>query len=539
MIIASKHDYREKALSLLNNRNTYSILKSDPTGKTQRGLNAKLLLLKKCNIISKTTYEKLYSSDGLSPRFYGLPKIHKPEIPLRPIVSFVNSPTYGVSSFLAKILSPVVGNTENTVKNSCHFAEFVRGKTLKADQVLVSFDVVSLFTNIPVDLAITVAAKRRRQDATLLQRTSLPVEDIIDILSFCLNTTYFVFEGCYYQQVFGTAMGSPVSAVIANLVMEDDEQRALASVPVSLSFWKRFVDDVISAVYINEIDILLRYLNSIEPSIQFTVEREINGNLAFLDLNVHRTVEGKLEIDVYRKPTHTDKYLSYDSHHPVSHKRSVAKTLLQRAESLPSNSDSQANEREYVPNILGENNYPKRFLNCLRSPVCRNQNNSEGDTSVKGYAIVPYIQGVTEPIKRILSNCNIKVALKPYLTLGHIFAKPKDPVKTNQKTHAVYSIPCGDCEKEYLGQSKRQFGTRLKEHRKAVSTLDKGKSALAEHVCYTKHEIAWENSKVITTNNRYGQRLCLEAWHINMSNHALNRDDGAYWPEEYMHLTGR
>jgi 3D (Asp-Asp-Asp) domain-containing protein len=85
-----------------------------------------------------------------------------------------------------------------------------------------------------------------------------------------------VFEGCYYQQVFGTAMGSPVSAVIANLVMEDVEQRALASVPVSLSFWKRFVvDDVISAVSRNEIDILLQHLNSIEPSIQFTVEREI------------------------------------------------------------------------------------------------------------------------------------------------------------------------------------------------------------------------------------------------------------------------
>jgi hypothetical protein len=82
-------------------------------------------------------------------------------------------------------------------------------------------------------------------------------------------------------------------------------------------------------------------------------------------------------------------------------------------------------------------------------------------------------------------------------------------------------------------------GTRLKEHQKAVSTLDKGKSALAEHVCYTKHEIAWENSKVITTNNRYGQRLCLEAWLINMSNHALNRDDGACLPEEYMYLIGR
>jgi hypothetical protein len=108
--------------------------------------------------------------------------------------------------------------------------------------------------------------------------------------------------------------------------------------------------------------------------------------------------------------THTDKYLSYDSHHPVSHKRSEAKTLLQRAESLPSNTDSQANEREYVLNILGENDYPKRFLNdCLGSPVCRNQNNSEGDTSVKGYAIVPYIQDVTEPIKRMLSNVILRL----------------------------------------------------------------------------------------------------------------------------------
>jgi hypothetical protein len=122
------------------------------------------------------------------------------------------------------------------------------------------------------------------------------------------------------------------------------------------------------------------------------------------------------------------------------------------------------------------------------------------------------------------------------LTVGHIFVKPKNPVKTNQKTRAVYSIPRGDCEKEYLSQSKRQFSTRLKEHQKAVSTLNKGKSTLAEQVCDTKHKIACENSKIIITNDRYDQRWCLEAWHINMSNDALNRDDGAYLPKEYMHL---
>ena len=100
----------------------------------------------------------------------------------------------------------------------------------------------------------------------------------------------------------------------------------------------------------------------------------------------------------------------------------------------------------------------------------------------------------------------------------------------------MYSIPCGDCEKEYLGETKRQFGTRLKEHQKAVFNLDSSKSALAEHVCQTSHNIAWDDSKVITTNNRYGQRRCLEAWHINVSHSALNRDDGSYLPKDNLHL---
>ena len=113
----------------------------------------------------------------------------------RPIVSFVNSPTYNVSRYLARVLSPVVGNTDNTVKNSQNFAEFIRGQTLDADQMLVSFDVVSLFTKIPVDLAIKVATNGLRYDDSFWQRTSLPLEDITDLLSFCLNTTQFVFEG--------------------------------------------------------------------------------------------------------------------------------------------------------------------------------------------------------------------------------------------------------------------------------------------------------------------------------------------------------
>ena len=126
------------------------------------------------------------------------------------------------------------------------------------------------------------------------------------------KTTQFAYNGIYYQQVFGTAMGSPVSVVIANMVMEDVEQRALATSPVKPFFWKRYVDDVIFAVSGNEAERLLSHLNSVEPSIQFTLEREKDRHLPFLDLNVSRGVQGNLETSVYCKPAHTDKYLAFE-----------------------------------------------------------------------------------------------------------------------------------------------------------------------------------------------------------------------------------
>ena len=95
-------------------------------------------------------------------------------------------------------------------------------------------------------------------------------------------------------------------------------------------------------------------------------------------------------------------------------------------------------------------------------------------------------------------------------TLGHIFAEPKDPVTKEQ-----WTITCNDCDNEYIRQTKRQFGTHLKEHQKAVFFCKKENSALLEHTCLTNYTIGWDKSKIITTNWRYHQRLCLEAWHIN------------------------
>ena len=167
----------------------------------------------------------LHSSDGLYSRFHGLPKIRKPGIPL---IIMTNSPTKAISCYLVRISLPVVGSTDYTVKNSCEFADFIRDKTLNAGEKLVSFDVVLLSTKIPLDLVVKIAEERLREDASLGQRTSLPVEDITHLVSFCHKTTQFAYNGTYYQLVFGTAMGSPVSVVIANMVMEDVKKKASA-----------------------------------------------------------------------------------------------------------------------------------------------------------------------------------------------------------------------------------------------------------------------------------------------------------------------
>ena len=154
-------------------------------------------------------------------------------------------------------------------------------------------------------------------------------------------------------------------------------------------------------------------------------------------------------------------------------------------------------------------------------------NTPHGKEPATGFAVIPYIHVVTEPIKRILNSHNVYVAQKPFQTLGHIFAKPKDPITNEQLTDGFYSIPCNGCYHKYIGQTKRHFRTRLKEHQRAVSFCEKENSALSEHTCLVN---------LITAYRCYHQRLCLEAWHINSAQAPLNRDDGALLPDAYSHL---
>ena len=121
--------------------------------------------------------------------------------------------------------------------------------------------------------------------------------------------------------------------------------------------------------------------------------------------------------------------------------------------------------------------------------------------------------------------------------MGQMFPKPKDQMDKEETRDPVYDIPCADCSKSYVGETQRKFLTRKGEHQKAVARRQGEKSALADHVIKTNHDIAWGEATILRTNSNWHQRKILEAWEINCAKDPLNRDDGALLPKEYLHLT--
>ena len=230
MVVMDRQDYINKANQLLN-QNTYKVISKDPTNTIKNKLINILKTIKTKSGLGTNIYKSMYPTGCVPPKFYGLPKIHKPDTPLRPIVSSCGSVTYGVAKELAKILKPLVGKSPHHINSTQDFVEQARQFKLEPGECLSSYDVSALFTSVPIDPALNIIKDLLDKDTTLKERTVMEVGDIILLLEFCLKNTYFSFQGQFYEQVEGAAMGSPVSPIVANLYMEYLEQKALSTAP--------------------------------------------------------------------------------------------------------------------------------------------------------------------------------------------------------------------------------------------------------------------------------------------------------------------
>ena len=187
--------------------------------------------------------------------------------------------------------------------NSTKFVERLQEARTGPEDLLVSFDVTSLFTQVPLDEALEVVKARLNKDPTLMNKTSIPVPQVVELIELCLRSSF---------KVTSLNMGSPLSLIIAKLFMEDLEEQALHSAPLQPSLWLRYVEDIFVIWPYGEWDMLSfhTHLNQMSANIQFTIEKEEGGRLAFLDVLLTCSKD-QLSTAVYRKPTHTDTYILY------------------------------------------------------------------------------------------------------------------------------------------------------------------------------------------------------------------------------------
>ena len=297
----------------------------------------------------------------------------------------------------------------------------------------------------------------------LTMKNACMQEALVSLLRLCLSSVTFYYNGTIYQQIFGTAMESPVSVVVANIIMED---LALSTSPVPTIFWKRYVNDVLTAVQADQADGMLAHINSINQNIQFTSEREQGP---CLDVTILHNGDGFLSTKMYCKPTHTDQYLQFSSHHPTAHKRGVVSTLLKRAAPHCSMNSLVREERSYVKETLHQNGYTQSISSLISA-------HHLGRTERRRMIVDPMspfhtFQGVSEAVTRILSNINAQVHMKPFRTLRRILFHPKDRIP-DDKSSVVYKINYHDCDASYVGETGRALKTRMSKHRRAVEKAE-------------------------------------------------------------------
>ena len=265
---------------------------------------------------------------------YLLIKVHKKNFPGRPVVSQIDDPTYNVCKELTRILNPLDESGQSFIKDSFALKDMLKEVEIQDNCRLFSLDIRSLYPKVPLWKALQCTREALEMDQTLSGRTDWAVDDIMKLLEICLETHFKTVDGFIYTQVDGTPIGKSISGPLAGIYLNWFEKTYVFNEgnrfkPV---FWKRSRDDIF--VIWNqgdfELDCMLWYLNGIEPRTQFTIEREENSCLPFLDLHIRRQSDG-LITKVYRKETHTQRYLNWRSNHSRNCLLGIIKGLVHRA----------------------------------------------------------------------------------------------------------------------------------------------------------------------------------------------------------------
>ena len=426
--------------------------------------------------IDETVRSKLTPHGPQPARLYGSPKIHKPPVDgvpkYRPIISQIGSSTYKIAKFLLTYIQPHTSN-EYTIRDTFHFVSMLDNKDHRF--FMASLDVESLFTNIPLTETIDIVTQKVYGNKRKVD--GLWRNDFKKLLEISTKGTVFYFNGCYYRQMDGVAMGSPLGPALANAFLSHYEHSWLDECPLSFApvFYARYVDDIFVLLRTGDhVTRLCEYFSSRHPNIRFTYEVETNNCLPFLDVDVFRDRD-RFSTTVHRKDTFSGVFTNFRSFLPEVYKKGLLDTLLHRAYMINSSYSGLHTEIENLKKIFGKNGYPASFIDkCIFRFFNKMYQERETIYTVpkKDVEIVlPYLGSLSWKVKKELTKtisdyaglCNIKVIFKSAQKLSSFFSY-KDKLPKSLMSGVIYHFHCARCNLSYVGSTKRYWEKRLEEH---------------------------------------------------------------------------
>ena len=213
-------------MNLLSNEKIYKKIGKNPLKRLKDGTDSMLNYLNNNGFLYKNFHKNMLTqSDTTLAKCYGLRKIHKVDVPLRPIVSLINSPTYILAKILYEEIKTAIPKPSSHINNSFELTEKLKNITITDEYSLRSLDVTSLFTSISCELVLDSLDRRA---------VNIPLDELKECTAFLFNNTFFTFNSQVYQQIYGTPMGSPISPLFADIVMDDLEKKLFTRIRTTL-----------------------------------------------------------------------------------------------------------------------------------------------------------------------------------------------------------------------------------------------------------------------------------------------------------------
>jgi len=433
------------------------------------------------------------------------------------IVSQINDPTYLMSKILTDILNPLDETADSFIKSSVHLKEHLKILSIDPDCFLSTCDATNLFPSIPVKQTLGITFDLLKKDKTLNERTKWTPKQIVNLMEICLETYFKSYDGTIYTQTDGTPIGKSISGPMAGIYLRWFEYTFIRNSEFNsqILLWKRMRDDVLivwKKCVSFDLQDLKTYLNSIEERVQWTMDLEERRQLPFTDILISRK-DDKLITKVYRKATHTNKYINWRSCNAKEVLIGTMKTLIFRAYKLCDLPEDLNEELLFLKDTFIANDFPPKVVDRVFASYKPDQ--KEENEQFDYTLTVPFIPGFSENLKRELRKLGVRVAFRKGRTLESILCRLKFREPFEKSKNNIYKRNCKNCNFTYIGETSQYQQCRDRGHKDAIKACDANNSFYDHLKRNPTHEINWDDVSYLDKDNNTGRRLIKEALYIN------------------------